>query len=161
MAATRADGAPARLTILSEGKTTTVPAGPPGLPGAGAGEGDGDAWLPLGALPEATGWEHKPEGVCRDEVCIPVPAALEGSLFREAAGETWFNLTAFARHVGQPYAHDPGRRVWSFGPPAHTWGRSGGTGPAPDFTLPDFSGRPHSLSEYRGTKVFLVTWASW
>ena len=27
---------------------------------------------------------------------------------------------------------------------------------APDFTLPDLDGTPHSLSEHRGTKVFLV-----
>ena len=32
---------------------------------------------------------------------------------------------------------------------------------APDFTLPDLEGRLHSLSEHRGKKVLLVTWASW
>ena len=32
---------------------------------------------------------------------------------------------------------------------------------APDFTLPDLDGRPHSLSEHRGKKVFLVAYASW
>ena len=32
---------------------------------------------------------------------------------------------------------------------------------APDFTLPDLDGRLHSLSDYRGKKVFLVSWASW
>jgi peroxiredoxin len=32
---------------------------------------------------------------------------------------------------------------------------------APDFTLPDVSGTPHSLSDYRGKKVLLATWASW
>ena len=32
---------------------------------------------------------------------------------------------------------------------------------APDFTLPDLDGSPHSLSSYRGRKVFLATWASW
>jgi len=32
---------------------------------------------------------------------------------------------------------------------------------APDFTLPDLAGRPHSLSAHRGKKVLLVTWASW
>ena len=32
---------------------------------------------------------------------------------------------------------------------------------APDFTLPDLSGRPHSLVDYRGRKVLLATWASW
>ena len=32
---------------------------------------------------------------------------------------------------------------------------------APDFTLPDLEGRVHTLSEHRGRKVLLVTWASW
>ena len=32
---------------------------------------------------------------------------------------------------------------------------------APDFTLPDIEGKLHSLSDYRGKKVFLATWASW
>ena len=31
---------------------------------------------------------------------------------------------------------------------------------APDFTLPDLDGRPHTLSAHRGKKVFLVAWAS-
>ena len=28
--------------------------------------------------------------------------------------------------------------------------------PAPDFTLPDFNGRPFSLSDYRGSKNVLL-----
>jgi len=32
---------------------------------------------------------------------------------------------------------------------------------APDFALPDPSGRVHRLSDHRGKKVLLVTWASW
>jgi peroxiredoxin len=32
---------------------------------------------------------------------------------------------------------------------------------APDFVLPDLAGRVHRLSDYRGKKVLLVTWASW
>ena len=31
----------------------------------------------------------------------------------------------------------------------------------PDFALPDINGQPHRLSDYRGKKVFLATWASW
>ena len=34
-------------------------------------------------------------------------------------------------------------------------------GEAPDFTLPDFDGVQHSLSQYRGKKVLIMTWASW
>jgi hypothetical protein len=157
MAAIRPDGTAAPLTILSGGKTTTIARGLP----AEAGGGAGDAWLPLAALPEATGWELKPEGWCRDEVCVPVPPALAETLLRESAGERWLNLSAFARHLGQPAVHDARRRVWSFGPPPYEWEGRGGGGMAPDFTLPDFAGRPHALSDFRGTKVFLLTWASW
>jgi hypothetical protein len=32
---------------------------------------------------------------------------------------------------------------------------------APDFSLPDVAGRMHALSDHRGKKVLLVTWASW
>jgi peroxiredoxin len=30
-----------------------------------------------------------------------------------------------------------------------------------DFTLPDIEGVLHSLSDFRGKKVLLATWASW
>ena len=30
-----------------------------------------------------------------------------------------------------------------------------------DVGLPDLDGRPHRLSDHRGKKVLLVTWASW
>ncbi|MBI3635877.1 MAG: cytochrome C biogenesis protein, partial [Candidatus Rokubacteria bacterium] len=32
---------------------------------------------------------------------------------------------------------------------------------APDFRLPDLEGRLHTLAQYRGRKIFLVSWASW
>ncbi|NDG42002.1 MAG: TlpA family protein disulfide reductase, partial [Betaproteobacteria bacterium] len=32
---------------------------------------------------------------------------------------------------------------------------------APDFELPDLAGQTHRLSDYRGKKVLLATWASW
>ena len=32
---------------------------------------------------------------------------------------------------------------------------------APDFTLPDIDGVPRTLSQLRGKKVFVATWASW
>jgi hypothetical protein len=148
--------APEPLTILSDGKSTTVPQRPPA-----AGDASDDVWLPLSTLPRATGWELKPEGLCRDDVCVPVPPAAGQTLLREDGGQTWLSLAALGRQVGQPHAYDRERRVWSLGPPAYTWQHPRGTGPAPDFTLPDVAGHSRSLSDYRGTKVFLVTWASW
>ena len=34
-------------------------------------------------------------------------------------------------------------------------------GVAPDFTLSDLQGTSHSLSDHRGKKVLLVSWAPW
>jgi hypothetical protein len=143
---------PGPVTILSGGKTAQV---------ARALTADDDVWLALPDLTAVTGWELKPEGVCRDEVCIPLPQELSASIIRESDGATWINLTGFARYAGQPFASDLAGKAWSFGPPAYEWQGRAGAVMAPDFTLNDFQGRPHSLSDYRGKKVFLVTWASW
>ena len=32
---------------------------------------------------------------------------------------------------------------------------------AADFTLPDLNGKMHSLADFRGKKVLLLTWGSW
>jgi len=122
---------------------------------------DGDRlWIPLDDLPRATGWAHKPEGLCRDEVCVPVPAARKAE-WLDGEGRR-LDFAAFAAHLGQSVARDEQRGVWAFGPAAAT-GAPGGSGPvaAPDFQLPDLDGKLHSLSDYRGKKVLLYCWSSW
>ncbi len=115
-----------------------------------------DLWLAPEELTRATGWEVKPEGVCAGDTCVPIPA----SRAQEWQGDGGFNLSAFARHLGQPAVSDAERSVWVFGEPAG--GGSAATSvEAPDFTLPDLDGRMHSLSDYRGKKVLLLSWASW
>jgi hypothetical protein len=114
-------------------------------------------WVPLSELKALSGWELKPEGVCKDEVCVPVPDARRHALIRD--GE--FNLTEFARLIEQPVADDENQGVWYFGPPAWEWKSRLTSRMAPDFTLPDLSGHLHTLSELQGKKVFLFFWASW
>jgi hypothetical protein len=119
---------------------------------------DGDAlWIPLSELKAVSGWELKPEGVCKDEVCVPVPDARRQALIH---GQE-FNLTEFARLIEQPVAHDESRGVWYFGPAAWEWKSRLTSRVAPDFSLPDLSGHLHSLSELQGKKVFLLFWAAW
>lgn len=113
---------------------------------------DGDVWVPVRDLPGATGWELRPEGVCAGDACIPAPPDA-----RWADGEA-FNLSAFARHVGVAEAADPDQEIVAFVPDEQSG--PGDTVSAPDFTLPDLDGRLHSLSDYRGKKVVLFTWAS-
>jgi hypothetical protein len=117
-------------------------------------------WITTADLARATRFEVKPQGVCRDELCFPLPKARQQEFLHRRAPVTWFNLTAFAALVHQPVAHDAALSTWYFGLRSDQQQRLASLR-APDFTLPDMNGKPHSLSDFRGKKVFLVTWASW
>jgi cytochrome oxidase Cu insertion factor (SCO1/SenC/PrrC family) len=56
---------------------------------------------------------------------------------------------------------DVGERAACLGAAASERARRLASLEAPDFTLPDVDGRPHTLSGFRGKKVLLVAWASW
>jgi hypothetical protein len=123
-----------------------------------AAEVSGDAlWLPARDAAASTGWESKPEGLCRGDVCVPVPAGRE----REFTSGARVNLAALWTHLGRPVVHSDRGDVWVLGESARDRGAALAALDAPDVTLPDPSGRLHSLSDYRGKKVLLVTWASW
>jgi hypothetical protein len=120
-----------------------------------------DLWLTTAELTQATRFELKPEGVCREELCFPVPKGRKDEFLKTVAKTTWFNLSAFARLLKQPDARDEATGVFYFGPRPNQQNAHLQSLIAPDFTLPDQNGRPRSLSEFRGKKVLLVTWASW
>jgi hypothetical protein len=65
------------------------------------------------------------------------------------------------RRSGQPVVHDAASHTWVLGTGAAQRGAALSSLEAPDFELPDLSGRAHRLSDYRGRKVFLASWASW
>ena len=117
-------------------------------------------WIPLEDLERSTGWTAKPEGLCRREICVPVPADRKAEWFDDERRR--LDFAAFAAHLGHAVARDEERGVWSFGPPAHR-GAPSASGPvaAPDIRLPDLDGTLHSLSDYRGKKVLLYCWSSW
>ena len=69
-------------------------------------------WLTLADLTAATGWTLKPEGVCKDEICVPAPDARRAALIRDGASGTLLDLTEFARLIEQPFAHDEKSSVW-------------------------------------------------
>ena len=120
---------------------------------------DSGLWLTTADLTRATRFEVKPQGVCRDELCFPLPKSQSAEFLRKD-GKTWFNLTAFAGLTRQAVAVDSVLSAWYFGLRADQQQRLESL-QAPDFTLPDMDGKLHSLSDFRGKKVFLVTWASW
>lgn len=104
-------------------------------------------------IERVTGWSLKPEGMCRDELCVPLTPAMK-------QGEG-IDVAAFWRHLGNPVASDRAGATWVLGtaPAARQSALEGLV--APDFALPDLAGKEHRLSDYRGQKVFLTTWASW
>jgi hypothetical protein len=120
-----------------------------------------ELWLTLPELTAVSGWQLKPEGVCKDEACVPVPDARRSALIREGSTGALFNLTEFARWIEQPFAYDEKNAVWYFGPAAWDWKDRLASRLAPDFSLPDLEGHVHTISELRGKKLLLLFWASW
>lgn len=112
-------------------------------------------WLAADALAEALGWELAPEGLCRDGVCVPAPPG------GAALATDGIALDDLAAALGRPLAVDVDERAAWLGIGAAERARPLASLRAPDFTLPDLQGRPHSLAEHRGRKVFLIAYASW
>ena len=98
-----------------------------------------------------TGWAIKPQGACKGDVCVPLPA---GS---EKAGK--LDARMLSERLGMPLIHDADAKVWCLGPEA--MGRALTTAKAPEFVLPNYDGKEFRLSSLRGQKVLIVTWSSW
>lgn len=120
-----------------------------------------DLWVTMKDLKRATRFEVKPQGVCRDELCFPLPKKRKAEFISKKGAVRYFNLSEFARLIKQPVAFDEKHRVWYFGPLSEQLDDRLSNLEAPDFTLPDINGKRHSLSDFRGKKVLLLTWASW
>lgn len=97
-----------------------------------------------------TGWELKPEGACKGDVCIP---------FRDGAvpGDT-VQLEEVASLIGMSVVHDEAAGLWAVGPET-LGGRALTTAEAPNLTLSDLDGNEFQLNSLRGKKVLLVAWS--
>ncbi|MDQ1519481.1 MAG: hypothetical protein QOI55_554 [Actinomycetota bacterium] len=101
-----------------------------------------------------TGWEIKPEGACKGEVCVPLPPEAR------AAGDT-IDVGIVAERLGMPLVTDDTHRISAVGPETAITKRALTTARAPHLELPDADGNPFKLSSLLGQKVLLVAWASW
>ncbi|HLM16633.1 MAG TPA: TlpA disulfide reductase family protein [Acidimicrobiia bacterium] len=116
---------------------------------------DGRVLVDPDVLPLALGWTLKPEGLCRNDTCVPVhhPEALfvgqqlDVVKVAEALGRLSV-VDADAAIVAVAIDQEQRRAVLD-----------GLT--APDITLRDLNGEEHSLSEWGGRKRLLHAFSSW
>jgi hypothetical protein len=98
---------------------------------------------------QGTGWQLKPEGACRGDVCVPLP---------DLGDDVDVDVAAVADRLGMPLIHDEAEGLWALGP-ASLSGRALSTAEAPELELPNLNGETFRLSSLRGRKVLIVAWA--
>ena len=103
----------------------------------------------------ATGWTLKAEGLCKDEICVPVrdTAAMSNGASIDVA--------EFVRVTGRNMVIDSSRNVLAMGEQASSRAASMATLDAPNFTLPDINGNVVSLSDFANRKKLILAWSSW
>jgi hypothetical protein len=137
--------AAAPFTLIDGDRAVSMPAAVDG----------GRVLLDATAVREELGWELKPEGLCRADVCIPVRD--RGTLVQGGR----IDLAALARLIDRPLALDADSRCAALGTGHAARAAALASLEAPDFELPDLHGRMHTLSAHRGKKVLLIAYASW
>lgn len=108
-------------------------------------------------LARVNGFELKPEGACYESMCIP----MNDRILVERDGRQWFDLTAFADLLEQPYVADVEERVWSFAEMPARRESMMVDAMAPDFEVPDRQGNVIRMADFAGKKALIVTWSSW
>ena len=103
----------------------------------------------------ATGWTLKAEGLCKDEMCVPVRDTTAMSNGAD------IDVAEFVRVTGRNIVFDSSRNVLAMGEQASSRAASMATLDAPNFTLPDINGNLVSLSDLANRKKLILAWSSW
>lgn len=105
--------------------------------------------IPKARFEQETGWQLKPEGACKGDVCIPLNPAPRGDTL---------DIEALANSIGMPLIKAEGRDLWALGPES-IGSRALTSAKAPNMTLPDLNGNAFELSSQLGKKVLVYAWA--
>ncbi len=120
-----------------------------------------DLWVKPEDLTRINDFVLKPEGACFEDLCVPVIQDRDSDMYVTRQNQGWFNVTELANKLQQAWAVDHQDGVWSLGSmPIERRGFLQ-SAEAPDFALLDREGNTVRLSDFRGKKVLLLTWASW
>ncbi len=96
------------------------------------------------AFEAATGWEIKPEGACKRDVCVPLSDNRD--------------IPSIAQRLGMAVVTDDTTGQVAIGP-ASLGGKALDTAVMPDVVLHDLDGNEVNLSRFHGEKMVLVGWA--
>jgi len=117
-------------------------------------------WIKADELKTATHFELKKSGVCYDPLNICIPLVEDGFVQENEAGQ-WLNMSKVAAKLGQACVSDENHTVWSLGLIPEVRKAMLDTAIAPNFEIADIHGETLRLSDLRGKKVLIVTWATW
>jgi hypothetical protein len=106
-------------------------------------------------LPDALGWKLEPQGLCRDDTCVPVRD--QAALFVDGQ----LDLAAVAAALGRPAVVDAAAGLAALALPAEARRQALDGLRAPAFELADLDGTAHRLEEWHGVRKLLVAFASW
>ena len=107
------------------------------------------------ALQQLLGWHLEDEGLCRDDVCVPIA---DRSRIEQGS---MVDLVGVADALGRPSLIDADAATVVIGAPAADRSAALRDRRAPDFSLPDLDGVPRTLAGWTGKKRLLVAFASW
>lgn len=103
------------------------------------------------AFHDRTGWEAKPEGLCKGDLCVPAPGA--------DRGDGTLDVEVVAERLRMPLVADAEHGCWALGP--ESGGRALTSAHFPTLVLPDRHGDAFDFSSALGRKLIVVAWASW
>ena len=90
------------VTVLTETSATEIEAS------AGETHPSDELWLSATDTAAITGWSMKPEGFCKDDICVPTPP---GKADRFVQGDA-INVSAFWDLMGKPAVRSADADVW-------------------------------------------------
>ena len=116
---------------------------------------EGDPFVDPAEIKAVLGWEIKPEGLCKDDICIPVNH--EQSINHQER----YNLRTVAHLTGHQTLISQELKTITIGQPASLRSSALRDKRAPDFILPDIEGVDRAFSDWAGKKRLLVAFSSW
>lgn len=101
------------------------------------------------------GWHLEPQGMCRGDVCIPLPAQAK------PGPDGLVDLQVIASVLGRPSASDTDAGVVAVGVEQAVRRQALRDLALPEFTLPDLDGAPVSSASWRERKHLVLAFSSW